>query len=284
MNRVVQDQLTGANPRTRPSWLCMSREGLIVTPDNSRRFLLSESLEELNPYNNSEKFLNIMETAVSEILKLIGFTRDVLEWRREISYMTRRTKDDESADHEEQHQHFHVLAVDDSALDRKLLERLLKVSSYQVTFVECGEKVLEYLELDNLEDITAPSSPSSSSFNISQPTQQEEMKVNLIMTDYSMPGMSGYDLLKRIQSSSWKDVPVVVMSSENIPSRITMCLEGGAEEFLLKPLQLSDVKKLQPRFLKTQIDVDTINGSNTKINNISKEKGDVSNLLREDLK
>ncbi|XP_050235394.1 two-component response regulator ORR4-like isoform X1 [Mercurialis annua] len=180
-----------------------------------------------------------------------------------------------SAD-EEQRQHFHVLAVDDSILDRKLLERLLRVSSYQVTFVESGDKALEYLGLlDNLEDnepISAPASPSSSSFNISQPTQQEGMKVNLIMTDYCMPGMSGYDLLKRVKGSFWKDVPVVVMSSENIPSRISMCLEGGAEEFLLKPLRLSDVEKLQPHLLKTQPDDDTINGSNAKDNNISKRK------------
>ncbi|KAL8030877.1 hypothetical protein ABFX02_14G314400 [Erythranthe guttata] len=64
------------------------------------------------------------------------------------------------------------------------------------------------------------------------------------MTDYSMPGISGYDLLKRIKDSSWKDVPVVVMSSENVQSRINMCLEGGAEEFLLKPVKLSDLRKL----------------------------------------
>lgn len=29
---------------------------------------------------------------------------------------------------------FHVLAVDDSLIDRKLIERLLKTSSYQGTF------------------------------------------------------------------------------------------------------------------------------------------------------
>jgi two-component response regulator (ARR-A family) len=45
--------------------------------------------------------------------------------------------------------------------------------------------------------------------------------VNLIITDYCMPGMTGYDLLKKIkESSSLRDIPVVIMSSENIPSRI----------------------------------------------------------------
>lgn len=37
----------------------------------------------------------------------------------------------EEEEKQEQRQHFHVLAVDDSVIDRKLLEKLLKVSSYQ---------------------------------------------------------------------------------------------------------------------------------------------------------
>ncbi|KAI4307262.1 hypothetical protein L6164_030465 [Bauhinia variegata] len=147
-------------------------------------------------------------------------------------------------------EHFHVLAVDDSIIDRKLLERLLRVSSYKVTSVDSGDKALKYLGLLDELDTNASTSSESSSSSPSSP-QQEGMKVNMIMTDYCMPGMSGYDLLKRVKGSSWKDVPVVIMSSENIPSRISMCLEGGAEEFLLKPLKLSDLKKLQPHLLKT---------------------------------
>lgn len=151
------------------------------------------------------------------------------------------------------HQHFHVLAVDDSVIDRKLLERLLRGSSCKVTCVDSGDKALKYLGLvDELDDTTSSTSlESSSSSPPPQPLQQEGIKVNLIMTDYCMPGMSGYDLLKRVKGSSWKDVPVVIMSSENVPSRISMCLEEGAEEFLLKPLQLSDLDKLQPYFLKS---------------------------------
>ncbi|XP_027331052.1 two-component response regulator ORR9-like isoform X3 [Abrus precatorius] len=146
---------------------------------------------------------------------------------------------------QQQQQHFHVLVVDDNVIDRKLLERLLRDSSCKAaTFLDSGVKALKYLGLLD-DDIHNASSTSPESL------QQNGINVNLIMTDYCMPGMSGYDLLKRIkQGSSWKDVPVVIMSSENIPSRISMCLEGGAEEFLLKPLQLSDLKKLQPHFLK----------------------------------
>lgn len=79
----------------------------------------------------------------------------------------------------------------------------------------------------------------------------EFSSVHLIITDYSMPGMTGYDLLRKIKkSASLKDIPVVMMSSENIPSRINRCLEEGAEEFFLKPVQLSDVNKLKPHLMK----------------------------------
>ncbi|KAG6485099.1 hypothetical protein ZIOFF_053628 [Zingiber officinale] len=99
---------------------------------------------------------------------------------------------------------FHVLAVDDSVMDRKLIEKLLKISSFHVTTVDSGSKALEFLGL------SATASP-----------EQSEIEVNLIITDYSMPGMTGYDLLKRIKgSSSFKDIPVVIMSAENMPSRI----------------------------------------------------------------
>ncbi|GMN60911.1 hypothetical protein TIFTF001_029996 [Ficus carica] len=142
---------------------------------------------------------------------------------------------------------FHVLAVDDSLLDRKLIERLLKTSSYQVTTVDSGSKALEFLGFHEDEQIN-PASPYVSLNN------HQEVEVNLIITDYCMPGMTGYDLLKKIkESSSLRNIPVVIMSSENVPSRITRCLEEGAEEFFLKPVQLSDLKRLRPHMMKTKL-------------------------------
>ncbi|CAA6654082.1 unnamed protein product [Spirodela intermedia] len=127
---------------------------------------------------------------------------------------------------------FHVLAVDDSVIDRKLIERLLetlptKVNlGIDVTTVDSGSKALEFLGLHD---------------------ERDEIEVNLVITDYCMPGMTGYDLLKKIKETSpLKDIPVVIMSSENVPSRISRCLEEGAEEFFLKPMQLSDVERLAP--------------------------------------
>ncbi|GAV67795.1 Response_reg domain-containing protein, partial [Cephalotus follicularis] len=124
----------------------------------------------------------------------------------------------------------HVLAVDDNLIDRKLVERLLKNNFCKVTTAENGMRALEILGLgDNQQNVL----------------KGNTSKVNLIITDYCMPGMTGYDLLKKIkQSSVMKEVPVVIMSSENDPTRITKCLEEGAQMFMLKPLKQSDVKKL----------------------------------------
>uniref|UniRef100_A0A5B7BV35 Putative two-component response regulator ARR5-like n=1 Tax=Davidia involucrata TaxID=16924 RepID=A0A5B7BV35_DAVIN len=129
----------------------------------------------------------------------------------------------------------HVLAVDDSHVDRKVIERLLKISSCKVTAVESGSRALQYLGLDGEK--------SSVGF--------DALKVNLIMTDYSMPGMTGYELLKKIkESSTLREIPVVIMSSEKILTRIDRCLEEGAEDFLVKPVKLSDVKRLKDFILR----------------------------------
>ncbi|KAL5983127.1 Two-component response regulator arr16 [Asimina triloba] len=99
----------------------------------------------------------------------------------------------------------HVLAVDDSLLDRKLMERLLKGLAYRVTTVESGKRALELLGWGNSKDVPCM-----------------KPKVDMIITDYCMPEMTGFDLLKAIkESSELRDIPVVVVSSENVPTRIS---------------------------------------------------------------
>ncbi|XP_013635343.1 two-component response regulator ARR17 isoform X1 [Brassica napus] len=132
----------------------------------------------------------------------------------------------------------HVLAVDDNLIDRKLVERILKISSCKVTTAENGLRALEYLGLGDPQQTESL-------------TTNSVMKVNLIITDYCMPGMTGFELLKIVkqESSNLKEVPVVILSSENIPTRINKCLASGAQMFMQKPLKLSDVEKLKGHVL-----------------------------------
>ena len=76
--------------------------------------------------------------------------------------------------------------------------------------------------------------------------------MHMIITDYCMPEMSGYELLKRVkESAELREIPVVLMSSENSPTRIRRCLEEGAEEFLVKPVRASDLSRLCSRLITT---------------------------------
>lgn len=54
---------------------------------------------------------------------------------------------------------------------------------FAVTAVDSGNKALEFLGLLN-ED---------------EQTNSQVIQVNLIITDYCMPGMTGYDLLRKIK-------------------------------------------------------------------------------------
>ncbi|PKA48101.1 Two-component response regulator ARR3 [Apostasia shenzhenica] len=122
----------------------------------------------------------------------------------------------------------HVLAVDDSSVDRALVAHLLRRSKYRVTTVDSGRKALELLGV-----------------------MLQERNVSMIITDFWMPEMTGFELLKEIKGSTeLKEIPVVIMSSENVPNRISRCLEEGAEDFLIKPLQPSDVSRLCNRLFR----------------------------------
>uniref|UniRef100_A0ACD5ZBU9 Uncharacterized protein n=1 Tax=Avena sativa TaxID=4498 RepID=A0ACD5ZBU9_AVESA len=128
-----------------------------------------------------------------------------------------------------------VLLVDDSPVDRKVVELLLRnqragAAAFHVTTVDSGKKAMELLLL-GLDDAQG---------------KQQRRSVDMVLTDYCMPEMTGYDLLRAIKAlGSANPIPVVVMSSENEPQRNSRCLTAGAEDFIVKPLRTKDVQRLR---------------------------------------
>jgi CheY-like chemotaxis protein len=62
-----------------------------------------------------------------------------------------------------------------------------------VTTVDSGSKALEFLGLRQSTDSNDPNAFSKA------PVNHQVVEVNLIITDYCMPGMTGYDLLKKVK-------------------------------------------------------------------------------------
>ena len=64
--------------------------------------------------------------------------------------------------------------------------------------------------------------------------------IDLVILDFYMPNVDGGSLLERVRDSeTHRALPVLVVSSE--PDRKRVALDGGADEFLDKPLRLADV-------------------------------------------
>ncbi|MEN5194454.1 response regulator [Sphingobacterium faecium] len=80
---------------------------------------------------------------------------------------------------------------------------------------------------------------------------KEGNKVDLILSDYTMPGMNGYELLVMIKQNEFlKDIPVIILSGEdNTNTRISL-LEAGAEDFILKPFNPLELKLRIKKALK----------------------------------
>lgn len=121
-----------------------------------------------------------------------------------------------------------VLLVDDSPVDRRVAQLLLSsdscAGSFHVIAVDSAKKAMEFLGLKD----------------------GKEQAIDMVLTDYCMPEMTGYDLLKAVKAlNPLKPIPVIVMSSEDEPQRISRCLNAGAEDFIGKPLQSKDVQRLR---------------------------------------
>jgi putative two-component system response regulator len=69
----------------------------------------------------------------------------------------------------------------------------------------------------------------------------QTQQADLILVDYSMPGMNGIELISRFrQLPRAKDVPIIMLTSETDPAIKIAAIEAGATEFLTKPIEQTE--------------------------------------------
>ena len=126
----------------------------------------------------------------------------------------------------------HVLVVDDEMMSRTVVSTLLKKFKYTVTTAEDGAEAMELLK----------SSPPGT--------------YHLVLTDVRMPKLNGIELLQYIRSEeTLRSVPVVMMSGYDGEEVVGACEEGGAEEYLVKPVGAAKVANIWQHVLKKRGEV-----------------------------
>ena len=109
----------------------------------------------------------------------------------------------------------HILVVDDTPRNAKLLADLLAAQGFQVATAASGAEALERLRKE---------------------------RVDLVLLDVVMPGMSGYDVCREIRRT--EDVgylPVILVTALDPEEERLRGLEAGADDFLTKPVNLGEV-------------------------------------------
>lgn len=120
-----------------------------------------------------------------------------------------------------------ILAVDDDAMNRGVIERIVARKGHNVSLANGGKEALQKVN---------------------------EGGVDLVLLDIMMPDIDGTEVLKEIRRHhSMSALPVIMVSALDDRDKVVELLELGANDYVTKPL---DAKVLMAR-VKTQLNVVT---------------------------
>jgi two-component system chemotaxis response regulator CheY len=113
-----------------------------------------------------------------------------------------------------------VLVVDDSAAIRKILQRVLRQTGMAIGAIHeagDGQEALDVLQ---------------------------RVKPGLILTDINMPKMDGLQFLAAMKGTeSWRDIPVVMITTEGGEAKVGEAVRLGAAGYVRKPFTADQIKE-----------------------------------------
>lgn len=105
-----------------------------------------------------------------------------------------------------------ILVVDDESQIVRVLRRSLSARGYEVQTASDGEEALEVFE---------------------------SWKPDLVISDLSMPNMTGLELCRRLRAVS--SVPIIVLSVKGEESTKVQALDTGADDYITKPFGIDEL-------------------------------------------
>lgn len=119
-----------------------------------------------------------------------------------------------------------VLIIDDSAAIRKILQRVLRQAE-----VPLGEV---YEAADGAEGLKVLAMH----------------KVSLILADINMPNMDGLQFLRKLKDQErWRDLPVIMVTTEGGQTKVVAAAELGAAGYIRKPFTSDQIRHTLAAFL-----------------------------------
>ncbi len=103
-----------------------------------------------------------------------------------------------------------ALVVDDSRAIRSIIGKTVKELGFELFEAGHGREALDRLA--------------------------EVGPVDLILVDWNMPEMNGFDFLVAARANAaWKDTVIMMVTTETEMSQMQRALEAGANEYVMKP-------------------------------------------------
>ena len=120
-----------------------------------------------------------------------------------------------------------ILVVEDYADTQQMLKFLLEGSGFRVLTAMTGNEAL---------------------------TAAQNNQIDLILTDFSLPDMSGPNVVRRLRqmSGSLKDVPTIVLTAFDGYQYRNLAAEAGCDAFIVKPPNFETLLGLINRLLQAR--------------------------------
>ena len=110
-----------------------------------------------------------------------------------------------------------ILTVDDSMTARLIVKRTLEPDGHEMLEAQDGAAALTMLE--------------------------KHHPVDLVVLDWNMPVMNGFECLQAIrQNAQYKDVKIVMCTTEAEKARVMEAIKAGANGYVLKPVDQAKLK------------------------------------------
>ncbi|MEI6285783.1 MAG: response regulator [Bacillota bacterium] len=112
-----------------------------------------------------------------------------------------------------------ILAVDDSAMIRKIISGAAAVLGYGLLEAGNGQEAL----------VIAERQPGA---------------IALVLLDINMPVMSGLEFLRAFRANPDNDtIPVAIVSTESESSSVFAAIKLGAQAYILKPFSIEEMER-----------------------------------------